>query len=121
MIEKALKGAAAEGVKALEHQGTNMKAEMNHSLATLEHYKRLVAELVKLSAEIREGDYFAKVQALKVGEVTLHGDHNPAVIGLQMGHGGGGYIQLSGFPDNQELLPSGRYRIVVTLQKVGDL
>lgn len=121
MIDKALLRIAAEGVQALEHQATVLKSDMNHSLDTLEHYKRLVAELVKLSGEVRESDFFSKVQVLKVGEITLYGDSNPSEMGLAMNRSGGGYIQLSGFPANDDKLPSGRYRIVVTLQKVGDL
>lgn len=120
MIDKAIKAVAEEAVRDMAFQAEGVKSGMNASLEQLERYKRLVGELVKLSADVREGDFFAKVDALKIGEVVVIGGGSRVEdMGLHVGSTGG-FIRLHGYPSSGELAP-GRYRIVLTLQKVGDL
>lgn len=118
MIEKAIKGVVEQGVRALEYQAEGCRNSALQAAEIAEKHKRLVAELVNLSAEVRESGFFQKLDALHVGEVTCIGPLRLDAVGVQFGHGG--YHSLNGFPA-QGTLPQGRYRIVLMLQKVGDL
>ena len=120
MLDKAIKAVAEGAVREMNFQADGVKSGMNACLEQLERYKRLVGELVKLSAEVREGDFFAKVDVLKIGEVVVIGGGSRAEdMGLHVGNTGG-FIRLHGYPTETELAP-GRYRAVLTLQKVGDI